>query len=257
MQHTTVNDYHSAVAGFLADIDDIGSDLLSVLLYGSLARNNIRPGHSDILDAYVCLRSTVFEDRSKFMRALEAMVTACTRLSHTGLPFHPFHYFSEDELERLPATYLAMWRSSEGQVLAGADVRSRIDSSPASLAIERATFFNVRRTMGYFLSRHLQLDFKPGEAKRVARSLVSMKKHLLPMACAVLDIWTVSSEAPRELENALPGIDMTVLQKIDELDNSETEEPDPGLVRETLRDSLLFMERLNDILLPRLSREPA
>lgn len=257
MQTVTIDDYKRAVEGFLADMDVLGSDLVSVLVYGSLGRNDIRPGSSDLLDAYVCLDPTVFEDRRKFMKALEAMVTACTHLSQTGLPFHPFHYFSEEELERLPATYLATWRTSEGQVLTGADIRANINSSPTSMAIERGTFFNARRTMGHFLSRHLRLDFKPGEAKKVARSLVSLRKHLLPMACAVLDIWTVSLDAPRELQKALPDLDMSVLRKINEVNDPQVEEPDPDLVRETLRESLIFMERLNDILLTRISRQPA
>ena len=253
MRKITVEDYEAALDAFLADIQELGSDLLSVLLYGSLARGDIRPGRSDIMDAYVYLRRDVFESREKFIRALEIMTDASIRLSQSELPYHPFHYFSEDELNCLPAVYGPTWKRDERTVVAGEDVRSRIDSTPATVSVARVSFFNTRRTMGYFLSQYLQKEFKPGECEKVAKSLVSLKKHLLPMACAVVDIWTVTSESISELQKALPGLDVSVLQSIDKLARVEPDELNPNEVRQTLRETLLFMEDLRERLLIQLS----
>lgn len=253
MRQITVEDYEAALDAFLADMQNLGSDLLSVLLYGSLARGDIRPGRSDIMDAYVYLRRDVFESREKFIKALEIMTDASIRLSRTGLPYHPFHYFSEDELNSLPAVYGPTWKRNERTVLAGEDVRSKIGSTPATVSVARVSFFNTRRTMGYFLSQYLKKEFKAGECEKVAKSLGSLRKHLLPMACAVLDIWTVSSESISELQSALPGLDVSVLEKIDKVAKLEPDELDPNDVRQTLRETLCFMEDLRDRLLIHLS----
>jgi predicted nucleotidyltransferase len=253
MTNITSQDYEAALQRFKADMQNLGNDLISILLYGSLARGDVRPGRSDIMDAYVYLRRDVFENRESFLRALEIMTDASIRLSQTGLPYHPFHYFSEDELNSLPAVYAPTWKRDEHPVVFGEDVRSRIDSAQETVAAARVSFFNTRRTMGYFLSQYLKREFKAGECEKVAKSLGSLRKHLLPMACAVLDIWTVTSESIGELQTALPGLDVSVLPKLDRLANLESTELDPHDVRQTLRETLSFMEDLRDRLLIRLT----
>ena len=49
----TGRDYDRALAVFVARMRDLGDDLKSVLLYGSVARSDFSPGKSDLLDAYV------------------------------------------------------------------------------------------------------------------------------------------------------------------------------------------------------------
>jgi hypothetical protein len=241
--------YQNAVDCFVGDMRTLGPDLIGIVLYGSLARGDVRPGQSDILDAYVYLRREALENRERFMKTLEVMVAACNRLRESGIPFHPFHYFCEDEMGTLPAVYLASWRSSESSaVLEGEDIRSKIDSTEISRAVARLSFFNARRTMGHFLCQYLKRHFDREEGQAIVKALISLKKNLIPIACLVLDIWTTSEESVRELEIAFPGIDMNPLHRIESLRRS-TERPDPDQIRDVIRQTMIFIEDLHDKLL--------
>src|SRR5438477_12993298 len=102
MSVKTVQDYDLAVQEFLADMARLGEDVASVLLYGSIARGDVVAGESDLMDAHVFLQSEVFQEKARFLQCLEVMVISCQRLSQTGLPFHPYHYFSLDEARLSP-----------------------------------------------------------------------------------------------------------------------------------------------------------
>ncbi len=129
-------DYRRAVEGFKADMSQAGEAVVSILLYGSVARGDISPGRSDLLDAYVFLDEQVFEDKEQFIATMEVMAGACEKMGCSGIPFHPFHYFGLDEIGCTPALYLPSWSSDAfSMVVAGEDVRSEIGSLPSSRAV--------------------------------------------------------------------------------------------------------------------------
>jgi tRNA nucleotidyltransferase (CCA-adding enzyme) len=111
MKVTNVEDYDRAVQEFVANMRRLGADVVSVLLYGSIARGSVVPGESDLLDAQVFLRDEVFQTKERFLNVLETMVESFQRLSRTGIPFHPFLYFSLAEASCSPALYTENWQS--------------------------------------------------------------------------------------------------------------------------------------------------
>src|SRR5438067_1709844 len=100
----TVNDYHLAVDGLVEDVGRLGDEVTSVILFGSVARGDVIAGQSDMMDAYIFLRHGVFEDRTRFLQALEVLSAAFDRIAEKAPgPFHPFFYW--DETDPVPATF--------------------------------------------------------------------------------------------------------------------------------------------------------
>jgi hypothetical protein len=244
----TLSDYQRAVEGFVTGIRRIGGRLVSILLYGSVARGDLRPGHSDLMDAYVILRPETFEHKEEFLSALGIMVDSCAELSRSGIPFHPFHYFSQDEINSLPAIYLPTWSSDKSsKVLWGADVRSHISSTASSRAVAMQSFFEARRVMGHSLSRYFNMpELTQADCERIAHNLMSLKKHITILACLSLDIWVEASQAVPRLREALPHLDMSVLKKIDSFRDVPAEHFNSEDLRDTIRTMLIFVEELRD-----------
>src|SRR5438105_6639208 len=100
----TVKDYHRAVEGLVEDVNQIGEDVQSIILFGSVARGDVIAGQSDMMDAYIFLRHGVFEDKARFLQALEVLSEAFDRIAERAPgPFHPFFYW--DERDPVPATF--------------------------------------------------------------------------------------------------------------------------------------------------------
>ena len=249
----TLEDYDRAIAGFRDDMTGISDDVVSVLLYGSVARRDITPGKSDLMDAYVFLRPAVFEDRDRFVSTLQTMVDSCRRIASFGIPFHPFHYFSVDEMGCCPALYVPFWNSENGtRVIAGLDVRSQINCTEGSRIVAEISFFEARRNMSHTLAIYLNKpDWTAQDKQDVARSLGSLKKHIPVMAVATLGRHTDSSQAPDELAQALPGLDTSVLNEIAAL---QTEFVSASVVelKSVIRKTLIFVETVHDRILDRL-----
>ncbi|MGB9177739.1 MAG: hypothetical protein WCB68_00720, partial [Pyrinomonadaceae bacterium] len=206
MNLTTAEDYDRALRLFLSDIGRLGSDVVSVLLYGSIARGEVVPGESDLLDAHVFLRDEVFQGKDRFLKVLETMVESCRHLSRTGIPFHPYHYFSLAEADQSPAMYLPTWQSDRtSKVLAGEDLRAQISSRESSHAVAATSFFEARRVMAHPLAAYLnRRHWTPDERRKIVHRLTSLKKHISIMACFALGVPCEASQAVAELEKALP-----------------------------------------------------
>ncbi|MET0621841.1 MAG: hypothetical protein ABW250_02565 [Pyrinomonadaceae bacterium] len=254
-----LSDYGRALEVFEADMGRAGEDVVSILLYGSVARGDISPGRSDLLDAYVFLDERVFDDRERFIAALEVMAGACERLALSGIPFHPFHYFGMDEIGRTPALYLPSWSSdSFSRALAGEDVRAQIGSSAASREAAAASFFEARRSMGHGLARYYNKEeLTELDRERVMHGLVSLKKHITIMACLALGRWVEATRAVGELEEALPGLDTGVLKVVAARREVPPAHLDEGELRTLIREMLTFVEDLHDRLVARLRATPA
>jgi predicted nucleotidyltransferase len=252
----TLEDYQSALESFLADMRRIDDDVVSVILYGSSASGDIKPGRSDMIDAYVYLHKEVFENEEHFQHVFAIMTEACERLFNRELPFHfhPFHYFSLEEINRSPAIYLPTWWSDRtSRVVLGEDVRPQMVTNESGRTVARTAFFEARRNMGHALTRYLHKEqLTEQERQRVVKSLVALKKHITVMACLVLDIWTSSAQAVQELERALPELDVSVMKKVETLRDDTAASADFEQIKQTIRETLVFVESLHDQLLDRL-----
>lgn len=250
----TIEDYDKAIAAFGDDMAGLGDDVVSVLLYGSAARRDIIPGKSDLMDAYVFLRPEVFEDRDRFVSALQTMVDSCRRIASFGIPFHPFHYFSFDEIGSCPALYNPTWNSGNGsKVIAGLDVRAQISCTEASRMVAESSFFEARRNMGHTLAIYLNKpDWTAQDKQDVGRSLASLKKHILIMAATTLGRPADAVQAADELAEAFPDLDMSVLNEVTAL-QTEIGSTSVAEFKRVIRKCLVFVETVHDRILARLN----
>ncbi len=211
----TLTDYQRALDTFLDDLRPLEEDLVAVLLFGSLARGDVRPGKSDLLDAYVALRSEAGLERTRFIDVLQVLVSASVHLRQTGLPTHPFFYCFEHELDRSPALWLSLWRSDAAStVLCGNDIRSLLTSCEESRAVARMSVFQMRQ-IAHRLSRYLYEDSLSEEVcVEIVEELATLKKFFPIMACLVLDNWITETQGKDELEKTVAGVDASVLTRI-------------------------------------------
>lgn len=255
----TLADYEKALDGFVADLrEGLGDDVVSVLLYGSLARRDCKPGQSDLLDAYVYLKDEVFVEKERFVKAFAGMVTACDALSRTGLPYqHPFQYWSLFELNHVPALYRAHWWSDENSlVVFGDDVRPQMSSTDADIAVARSTFFNARR-MGHHLAAYLHKpELAEQDCEKMLAGVKLLVKFLPAIACASLDIWTGPKQAVALLLEALPGLDAASVERIVAFAEKRAV-TDAEELRDVLRETLNFIESAHDEIVARWRRTVA
>jgi hypothetical protein len=246
----TVEDYQRALENFVSDLrGGLGDDVVSVMLYGSMARGDCKPGRSDLIDAYVYFKDEVFEEKERFFKAFEVMVAACDRLSRTGLPYqHPFQYWRLDELSHTPALFRTDWWSDEhSRVVFGEDLRPQMTSTKADLAVARSSFFEARR-MGHFLAAYLRKqELTEDDCEKILAGVKLLLKFLPAMACISLDIWTSNKQSIPSLLEMLPNLDKVSVQRITDFAQKhavtveETEE-----LREVLRQTLNFIEDVHD-----------
>ena len=250
----TLDDYQNALEGLVADLrEGLGDDLISVLLYGSLARGECKPGYSDLLDAYVYLKDEVFIEKQRFVKAFETMVGACERLSLTGLPYqHPFQYWSLHELSHVPALYRSHWSDELSTVVFGEDLRQQMSFTEADLAVAKLTFLGARR-MGHPLAAYLhKQELTEDDCEKMLAGVKQLLKFLPGMACVSLDILTGPKQAIPSLLKALPGLDTASLQNINTFAEKRTVTlAEAEELREVLRETLNFIERLHDEIVAR------
>ena len=246
----TLTDYQRAVDTFLDDIRPLGPDLISVLLFGSLARGDVKPGKSDLLDAYLVMRSQVQWERTRFLNALQLLVNAAVHLRQTGLPTHPFFYCFEHELDRSPAMWLSLWRSDEtSAVLCGNDVRPLLTNREESSAVARMSVFQMRQ-LAHELSFYLsQESLSEEECAEIIEQISTLKKFFPIMACLVLDHWITESHGREEIEKVLPGVDASVLSRSMSFRSCPPPCSDVESWRTLIVDFLRFVEQVHVALL--------
>jgi predicted nucleotidyltransferase len=247
----TTETYQRALSDFLNSLHEMEEDVTGVLLFGSLVRDEVSPGRSDIMDAFVFLREEVFRDRERYLNALRIMAGCCERLGDSGIPFHPFFYW--DASEPLSAMFLPPFRSEQySRVIMGSDVRPRLRSSAAGRAYAGKAFFAARRK-GHALSAYLSKQELTGEdRKRIAAALLSGRKYFPLLACLALDRWVGESEMVRELEETFPDLETAVLNRCKILRTEPDTINDSGLLLELLRGMLVFVESLHERITGRL-----
>jgi predicted nucleotidyltransferase len=240
----TVRDYDVVLDDLIEDIRRFEDVVSSVVLFGSMARGDVLPGHSDMMDVYIFLKPAIFDDKNKFLETLEVMAQACEKIANRSPgPFHPFFYWSETD--SVPATF-NLDLAVHSKIILGGDIRSRIRTTASSSSVAQTSFFEMRR-LGAPLMVYLQKDkLSEQEQQAIFNLLMTIKRDLPMLALMVLDIWVVQKESIQALKNAMPDINVEVLDKIVTLQHDESARQDSRILLDTFRDAMVFVEELND-----------
>lgn len=251
----TARDYDLVLDGLLEDVKRMADVVSSVVLFGSMARGDVLPGHSDMMDVYIFIKPDVFDDKERFLSALEVMAEACEKIADRSPgPFHPFFYWNE--LDPVPATF-NLDLAVHSKVIFGEDIRSKIETTAASSRVAQTAFFEMRRLGSPLMSYLQKKDLTEQDRQAIFNLLMTIKRDLPMLALMVIDIWVVQKESIEALKNAFPDINVEVLDRIVMLQHDEASRRDPELLRQTFRDAMVFVEELNDRLVARVGKTVA
>jgi predicted nucleotidyltransferase len=210
----TAEDYDLTFARFAEDLRRLGSEIRSVIRFGSIARGNLSPGKSDIMDAYVFLAKETFASEDAFSRVMLGFAETCRWFSETGLPFHhPFHYYCEDEVKNLPAGFVsALKAEDESDVFFGEDIRPGLGSSAKSLQVMRPAFFLHLAGLIFRLGHFQRMDHLNEDQRRtVVAQLSNYSKHVPQSVTLALGRELGGEAALQYLRERFPGADLAVL----------------------------------------------
>lgn len=192
------------------------SDIVSFPLYGSLARNQVDPGYSDIVDGYALLADECFGDYGRFAEAMHVMTSACAKMARTGLPFHSFTYTPIEHFQaHHPATILVeLANNSASRTVLGPDLRALAGTSAANALFTRRLILTaplaVRQVAGF-------LDGGEGETQELGRlqwAIAGSRKYLSKYLCAAANIWIPTGEALQALPGLMPDFNISALNSI-------------------------------------------
>lgn len=245
--------YQQIVDRLVEDVSRLGDEVASLVLFGSVFRGDVIAGQSDLMDAYIFLRHGVFEDKTRFLQALETLAAAFERIAEQAPgPYHPFFYW--DERDPVPATFnYELTRVSK--VLLGDDLRGRIESTGPSRQAARTAFFEMRRLGSPMMVFLRKPELTEAESQAIFRVLIGIRRDMPISACMALDIWVEQREAVGELKRALPGLDTEALDSIARLQDQPQPTADPEQVRSVLKQIVVFVEELNNRLIDKLKAE--
>lgn len=243
----TVSDYDGVLAGLLEDVRRMEDAVTSVVLFGSMARGDVQPGHSDMMDVYILLKQELFDDKSRFLDALDVMADACEKIADQAPgPFHPFFFWNEND--PVPATF-NLDITVHSKVVFGRDIRPRIRTTPASRMVAQTAFFEMRRLGAPLMVYLNEPELSRDACLAVINLLMAIKRDLPMLALMVLDIWVVQKESIPMLRKTVPDIDTDVLDRIARLQQDSSASSDPRLLQRLLREAMIFVEDLNDFLI--------
>lgn len=240
--------YEDCLRKFGETCGQLGDRVESILLYGSIARGEVRPGRSDVLDAVVVLYDEALQDERQFYDSLEVLIAACEDVLATNLPFHPFHYFSKTESRRAYwAHFLPVWRSDRhSRVLAGNDIRPYIRSVDSDRQFTRATFFSCRRSIQR-MSEFLTGEPLTQDASRLALHAVGWFLKAVPKyACLVCGIEEEYPETLTSLAALFPDLEACRFEALKAQLQEETADLEPAEVLLMVRNVLGLYEELHD-----------
>jgi len=265
----TKEDYDRLLEDFRERMNALGDDFASALLYGSVARGDMVPGRSDVLDAYVALDESVFEGKEHFLKVLHKLVKAGEAILDSSIPRkHMFHYYGIDELDMLPAMFVPVLREA-GEVLCGEDVWTQVEPNEASRRAWRGAFFGLRQKfpsvvgLQEFLGacRYLKkAELSSEEATNILMGWAdSLLKWLLVAACNAVDVWVGEKEAAERIQDVFPNLGyISAVEKAKAIRESpEQYANDTDFAKEFICDCLYFIEELNDRIVEHWTRKRA
>lgn len=249
----TLADYQRALDRFIEDLRPLGADVSGALLFGSLARGDVHPGKSDLLDAYLVLRSEVCLERERFIDTLQVLVEAAAHLRQTGLPTHPFFYCFEHERDFFHETHHVFYRSDEtSRILFGGDLEPQAASRTECRGVRRTSFFQARQT-AHQLSRYLhQESLSDSDRAEILQGLATVQKHVPRLTCLALESWADDLKEVQELKKALPELDTEVLNRIKSFRNGSAQDSDLKAWRNIIIETLSFVEQAHMMLVERM-----
>lgn len=250
----TLADYDRCLDDLCSACDDLGDRVVSVLLCGSMAIGSVRPGHSDVLDALVVLDDKVLDERREFSRVILRLRRASKKIKSRGLPFHPFHYYFQSELNGwYPYAFEPQWHDDGfSAVSAGADTRYLIRCDPTVADISRGMFYVQRLS-----TQRLAYFIRNPEALRQRRSMAYKKlcqfARISPrLACVMLGTNVVEQQMVDALRGLLPDFDFDGLERIRAFCKSFLADAPEDVFLASMREALELNERLHDCVVTKL-----
>ncbi|HEX3682623.1 MAG TPA: nucleotidyltransferase domain-containing protein [Bryobacteraceae bacterium] len=236
----TLQHYREALEQFKRTCETLGDRVVSVILFGSLARGEVSPGESDILDAIVVLPDRVFAGKAEFCQTLGVLVEACKDLASSGLPFHPFLYYSQSEFSHRFLSYFSLTHS---KVLLGSDVRESTGEADRDGSLNQLAFFGCRRLM----QRAARLaDLHMTDQTAAQNTVEWFLKTMFTAAAFACGQETFYPESVQLVRRLLPELNLENLDSVVAFKRSQA--PTPAAAREALRHALDITENLNDLL---------
>jgi hypothetical protein len=220
----TLEEYWRAVDSFVTAMGRLGDDVRGILLWGSLARGDVVPGQSDLLDALVVVRRGLLEQPADFARVVLQILAACAPLTESGLPMaHPPMLYREEELGDFdPVFGPTLVAPDASRLLAGEDLRPRVRFSDEGQAAARCAFFSMRRRFLDRLAVFLPpLALSEPHQKMLFDRLVDLRRSFPVMACAALGRPVSQTQALADLRQALPDLDFSLFDEIAALRKGE------------------------------------
>jgi hypothetical protein len=237
--------YYDAIEVGLPDLREVREAVVSLEIYGSMARKKVRPGRSDICDAYLVLDDECFQNYADFERVLDAMVRSSVKMGQADIPFHPFKYSSAyDWSFRHPPLFLAEWGDDALSLVAfGDDIRPQAGSSSAGVVFARRTLFTLpllsRRCARFLIKK----DLSQNEMRLILKALSSGIKMIPRSMCAACDIWTNNADALKRIAEIAPSLDVSLTETVDEMPVRSPGEVGVGEAIANLRRMLDFIEQ--------------
>ena len=212
----TIAQYEQTLKTYTAFMAQHEDTLRSVMLYGSMARGEVVPGHSD-LDFWVFAKAANFADEATFSKLLTTLTEAAQILADSGLPvIHAFCYYADDELDWMPRALVPnLGNPASARTIVGDDIVGDLTSTPASRDAYRYSYFGeMRRQMFQPLAAFLgRTEFHEKEAKAIFAALKYVK-YIPEAACAALDRWPGEQASLAILRQEMPEIDFSVADEL-------------------------------------------
>jgi len=246
-----LEDYWRAVDSFVTTMGRLGDDLRGILLWGSLARGEVIPGKSDLLDALVVVRR-LLEDPAHFDRIVEQILAACAPLAESGLPFaHPPNLYQEEELGDFDVTFGPTLVSPDSsRLLVGEDLRPLVHSNDDGQVMARCAFFSLKRRFMDRLSVFLPpLRLSEQHQSLLFDRLVDLRKSFPTRVCAALGRPASQMHALATLRQALPDLDFSLFDEVAAIRKGERPLGRPEELQDLLRKAFDLMERIEERIL--------
>ena len=246
---TPLDDYWRVLDSFVDAMSGLGEDLVSILLWGSLARGEAVPGKSDVLDLVVVVRRGLLEERQGFQHVVERIVTACGPVERSGLPYsHPPFLYAEEELGNLEDLYrLTLVSPHSSRVLSGSDVRPAVPCVAEAQAVASCAFFAMLRRFVHPFTIFLHsAALSPREQAAITTLLGQIRSNLPVQACAALGRPSNQADALLSLRQALPDFDFGIFDELAALRRGERTPDGPEELRDLLRRTFEAAEALGE-----------
>lgn len=241
----TQQDYDALLNTFVKGIERLNDDVAGVMIFGSMARDEVKPGISDAMDAFVSLEAKVFEERERYLQVLDRLADLSGTLAQYGIEYHPFFWWNNSD--SFPALFLTPCRSDKwSKSLYGADIRKTVRANETSRAGAAKAFYELRRRA---LEAHYYLvkpELTQAERHRLAHTLSDARKYLPFVACAAIDIWDDEAVLVGKLQEAFPRVDFGVLQRIAQLRDNPSLIEQQQVVCKLLEDLLALIEHIHN-----------